>query len=33
VGPILDRVSSAEQAAAECGAAPVTKASGKTSGV
>jgi transposase len=33
VGPILDRVGSAEQAAAECGAAPVTKASGKTSGV
>jgi transposase len=33
VGPILDRVNSAEQAAAECGAAPVTKASGKTSGV
>jgi transposase len=33
VGPILDRVSSAEQAAAECGAAPVTRASGKTSGV
>jgi transposase len=33
VGPILDRVSNAEQAAAECGAAPVTKASGKTSGV
>jgi transposase len=28
-----DRVSSAEQAAAECGAAPVTKASGKTNGV
>jgi hypothetical protein len=33
VGPILDRVPSAEHAAAECGAAPVTKASGKTSGV
>ena len=33
VGPILDRVDSAEQAAAECGAAPVTRASGKTSGV
>ena len=33
VGPILDRVSSAEQAAAECGAVPVTRASGKTSGV
>jgi transposase len=33
VGPILDRVDSAEHAAAECGAAPVTKASGKTSGV
>jgi transposase len=33
VGPILDRVDTAEQAAAECGAAPVTRASGKTSGV
>ena len=33
VGPILDRVDSAEQAATECGAAPVTRASGKTSGV
>ena len=33
VGPILDRVDTAEQAATECGAAPVTKASGKTSGV
>jgi hypothetical protein len=33
VGPILDRVGSAEHAAAECGAAPVTKACGKTSGV
>jgi transposase len=33
VGPILDRVESAEQAATECGAAPVTRASGKTSGV
>jgi transposase len=33
VGPILDRVDNAEQAAAECGAAPVTKASGKTNGV
>jgi transposase len=33
VGPILDRVSTAEQAAAACGAAPVTRASGKTSGV
>ena len=33
VGPILDRVSTAEQAAAECGAVPVTRASGKTSGV
>jgi transposase len=32
VGPILDRVPSTEHAA-ECGAAPVTKASGKTSGV
>jgi transposase len=33
VGPILDRVDNAEQAATECGAAPVTKASGKTAGV
>lgn len=33
VGPILDRVDNAEQAATECGAAPVTKASGKTTGV
>ena len=33
VCPILDRVDSAEQAATECGAAPVTRASGKTSGV
>jgi len=32
VGPILDRVDSAEQAATECGAAPVTRASGKTTG-
>jgi transposase len=33
VGPILDRVTDAEQAAAECGAAPVTRASGKSKGV
>ena len=33
IGPILDRVDNAEQAAAECGATPVTKASGKTTGV
>ncbi len=33
VGPILDRVESAEQAATECGATPVTRASGKSSGV
>jgi transposase len=33
VCPILDRVTSAEQAAAQCGAAPVTRASGKTTGV
>lgn len=33
VGPILDRVTNAEQAAAECGTAPVTKASGKTTSV
>ena len=32
IGPILDRVSTAEQAAAECGAVPVTRASGKSSG-
>jgi transposase len=30
VGPILERVDTAEQAIAECGAAPVTRASGKT---
>ena len=29
VGPILDRASSAEQAASECGTSPVTRASGK----
>ncbi len=33
VGPILDRVDTAEQAAAACGVAPVTRASGRTSGV
>ena len=33
IGPILDRVDDAEQAAAECGATPVTKSSGKTTGV
>jgi transposase len=33
LGPILDRTSSAEHAAAEAGAAPVTRASGKTSSV
>jgi transposase len=33
IGPILDRVDNAEQAAAECGATPVTKTSGKTTGV
>ena len=33
VGPALDRVETAEQASAECGAAPVTRASGKSSGV
>jgi transposase len=33
VGPILNRVHNAEQAAAECGATPVTKESGKTRGV
>jgi transposase len=32
VGPILDRATTAEQAAAECGAAPVTRSSGKTTG-
>ena len=32
-GRSFDRVANAEQAAAECGAAPVTRASGKTSGV
>jgi transposase len=30
VGPVLDRAATAEQAIAECGAAPVTRASGKT---
>jgi transposase len=30
VGPILERVDDAEQAIAECGTAPVTRASGKT---
>jgi transposase len=30
VGPILARVDNAEQAIAECGAAPITRASGKT---
>jgi transposase len=30
VGPILERVDNAEQAIVECGAAPVTRASGKT---
>ncbi len=30
VGPILERVDTAEQAIAECGAAPVTRASGNT---
>ena len=30
VGPILERVDTAEQAIAECGAAPVTRASSKT---
>ena len=30
VGPILERVDNAEQAIAECGAAPVTRASGNT---
>ena len=33
LGPILDRASSAEHAAAEAGATPVTHASGKTSSV
>jgi transposase len=33
VCPILDRVRSAEEAAAQCGAAPVTRASGKSTGV
>lgn len=33
VGPILDRALSVEQAAAECGASPVTKASGKAKSV
>jgi transposase len=33
VGPILDRATSAEQAASECGTAPVTRSSGKTTGV
>jgi transposase len=33
VDPILDRATSAEQAADECGAAPVTRASGKATGV
>jgi transposase len=33
VGPILDRATTAEQAAAECGTAPVTRSSGKTTGV
>lgn len=33
VGPILDRVASAEQAATGCGAMPVTRVSGKSSGV
>jgi len=32
-GPIPDRATSAEQAASECGTAPVTHASGKTTGV
>jgi Transposase IS116/IS110/IS902 family len=32
-GPILDRTGSAKQAASECGAAQVTPASGKTTGV
>jgi transposase len=33
LGPILDRASSADQAAAEAGATPVTRTSGKTSSV
>ena len=33
IGPVLDRVANAEQAATECGTAPVTKAARKTSGV
>lgn len=33
VGPILNRVDTADQAAAECGTTPVTRASGKTRGV
>lgn len=33
IGAVLDRVSSTEEAAAQCGAAPVTKASGKSTGV
>jgi transposase len=33
LGPILDRTSSAEHAAAQAGATPVTQASGKTSSV
>jgi transposase len=33
VGPILDRASTVEHATAECGAAPVTKASGKNKAV
>jgi transposase len=33
VGPILDRARDVEQAAAECGASPVTKASGKSTSV
>ncbi|MGH3994761.1 MAG: transposase, partial [Pseudonocardiaceae bacterium] len=33
IGPILDRVEDAEQATAECGTTPVTKSSGKTTGV
>jgi transposase len=33
VGPVLDRATHVEQAAAECGASPVTKASGKSKSV
>jgi hypothetical protein len=33
VSPVLDRVDTVEQAIAECGAAPVTRASGKTKAV